>query len=143
MRTRLSFALAALAAAMLLPAGIAVAASAMSNMHAATTARVHLSAENHSGQNGTATLVQKGKDVIVTLTITGIPHGVAEPAHIHPGTCAHLNPKPAYPLTNAAAGSTTTVLKNLMLGSLMGGKYAINVHDRKNLARYVSCGNIT
>lgn len=133
----------ALAAAFSLAAGVAAAApAAMMNLHAATTASVTLSAQNHSGQSGTATLRQNGHNVVVTLHMSGLPTGVAEPAHIHPGTCAKLNPAPKYPLTNATNGTTTTTIRNVQLASLLGGHYAINVHNATNLKIYVSCGNI-
>ncbi len=109
---------------------------------APSTVTVHLTAQNNSGQSGTATLTQQGSDVVVSLTMMGIPGGVAEPAHIHPGTCAKLNPAPKYPLTNATNGTTTTTIHNVMLSSLLGGNYAINVHNAKNLSIYVACGDI-
>lgn len=122
--------------------GIAGAASAMANLHAATKATVAISAQHGSGQHGTAVLMQHGANVVVSLTMSGIRHGVMEPAHIHPGTCAKLNPAPKWPLTNATAGTTTTTLRGVRLATLLGGKYAINVHDPHNLAHYVACGNI-
>lgn len=137
LRTSVSLAVAVVAAA-----GIAVAASAMQHMHAAGPVTVQIAAENGSHQSGSATLVQRGSAVVVTVTMSGIPHGVAEPTHIHPGTCTHLNPTPRYPLANSRDGSTTTTLPNVSLSSLTGGHYAINVHDAQHLARYVACGNI-
>ena len=116
--------------------------SMMSNMHAANMVSVTLSPQNNSGQSGTAVLAQQGANVVVTLKMTGIPAGVAEPAHIHPGTCAKLNPVPKYPLTNATNGTTTTTISNVQLSSLTGGKFAINVHNAKTLSIYVACGNI-
>jgi hypothetical protein len=121
---------------------MALGPSAMTNMHAATISKVTIAAEHGSGQHGTATLMQKGDNVVVTVTMTGIPAGVAEPTHIHPGTCTNLNPVPKYPLTNATDGTTTTTLKNVQLASLLGGKYAINVHNADNLKIYVACGPI-
>jgi Cu/Zn superoxide dismutase len=127
---------------LLLIVAMALTPSAMTNMHAATVAKVAVAAEHGSGQHGTAMLVQKGDNVVVTLTMSGIPAGVAEPAHIHPGTCTNLNPVPKYPLTNATNGTTTTTIKGVKLGSLLGGKYAINVHNADNLKIYVACGPI-
>ncbi len=141
--TRLFSTGAAVAAALTLATGIAFAgSSAMQNMHAVSATTVHLTAQNHSGQSGTATLTQRGNNVVVTLAMRGIAHGVVEPAHIHPGTCSKLSPTPKYPLTNAAEGTTMTTIRNVRLGSLVSGQYAINVHDPNNHARYVSCGNI-
>lgn len=88
-------------------------------------------------------LVQKGNDVLVSVTMSGLPAGVSEPTHIHAGTCGNLNPAPKYPLTNSKNGTTTTTLSNVKLSSLLGGKYAINVHNSTNLKIYVACGNIT
>ncbi len=122
--------------------GIASATATMGTTHAASAATVHVTAQNHSGQSGTATLVQKGSDVVVTLTMSGIPAGVAEPAHIHPGTCAKLNPSPKYPLTNATKGTTTTTIHNVRLASLLSGHYAINVHNAHNPSIYAACGDI-
>jgi Cu/Zn superoxide dismutase len=131
------------ATAFALTAAIALAQSSpMMDAHSATMTKVTLSPQNNSGQHGTATLVQKGSDVVVTVSMTGIPAGVAEPTHIHPGTCAKLNPAPKYPLTNSKNGTTTTTVKNVKLSSLMGGNYAINVHNAKNLSIYVACGDI-
>lgn len=133
---------AALAAAFALGAGGIALAGAMGNTHTASVATIRISPQNHSGQSGTATLVQQGSDLVVTVTMTGIPHGVAEPTHIHMGTCAKLNPAPKYVLTSATDGTTHTTIHHLMLGTLLESPYAINVHDPHNLAHYVACGNI-
>ncbi|HUY40969.1 MAG TPA: CHRD domain-containing protein [Candidatus Dormibacteraeota bacterium] len=142
MMGRLFSATATAAAATIALYGIAGATSTMGTMHAASAATVHLTAQHHSGQAGTAVLTQKGSNVVVRLTMSGLPAGVAEPAHIHPGTCAKLNPAPRYPLTNATNGTTTTTIHNVRLASLLGGKYAINVHNAHTLSIYVACGDI-
>ncbi len=103
---------------------------------------VDIDEENGSKQEGIAKLVQVGKNVHVMVMTEGEPDGVAEPIHIHPGTCAKLDPKPAYALSNLQNGMSMTILKNVSLSSLTGGKYAINIHDAKNLAKYVACGDI-
>ena len=123
--------------------GITIVAGAIALIGAAASpVTVHLTAENKSGQSGTATLTQKGSSVVVTVTMTGIPSGVAEPTHIHSGTCAKLDPAPKYPLTNSVDGTTTTTIPNVTLASLTGGNYAINLHNAKNLSIYVACGDI-
>jgi hypothetical protein len=66
-----------------------------------------------------------------------------QPAHIHTGTCANLNPAPKYPLTNVVNGMSTTTLKGMKLASLRTGAFAINVHkSAAALKVYVSCGDI-
>jgi len=101
-----------------------------------------ISPQNGSGEHGTAVLTQSGDSVIVKLTIAG---GTGDqPAHIHKGTCAKLDPKPTYPLTTVSGGSSTTTLKDLKLSALTGGTYAINVHkSTTDLKDYVACGNLT
>lgn len=126
-----------------LSTALALASQSMSTMHSAASARVTISAVHNSGQSGSAMLVQKGNDVLVSVTMSGLPAGVSEPTHIHAGTCGNLNPAPKYPLTNSKNGTTTTTLSNVKLSSLLGGKYAINVHNSTNLKIYVACGNIT
>jgi hypothetical protein len=101
-----------------------------------------MGAQNGSKESGTATLQQKGKDVVVSVDLNNAPKG-AQPAHIHMGTCAKLNPAPKYPLSNVVNGKSTTTIKNVDLDELVEGKYAINVHKSANdLKTYVSCGEI-
>jgi acetamidase/formamidase len=110
----------------------AVAAPVSAAMHA----------QNGSGEDGTLTLEQKGADVVVTIDLKKGTK-LAQPAHIHPGTCAKLNPAPKYPLTNVVDGKSTTTLKGMKLATLQTGGYAVNVHkSTAEIAVYVSCGDI-
>ncbi|MBV9648409.1 MAG: CHRD domain-containing protein [Candidatus Eremiobacteraeota bacterium] len=112
---------------------------------------VTMAAQNNSNERGTAVLSQTDKGLVVTLSLTPAP-SAAQPAHIHEGTCAKLNPAPAYPLKNvtagttqsgSAAGTSTTTLTNVTLDKLTKGDYAINVHkSASDLKTYVSCGDI-
>jgi LPXTG-motif cell wall-anchored protein len=66
-----------------------------------------------------------------------------QPAHIHKGTCATLDPVPAYPLNNVVNGMSETVV-NVGMAQLAQGQYAINVHkSAAEVSTYVSCGDIT
>jgi hypothetical protein len=81
---------------------------------------------------------------------------LAHPAHIHLGTCATLDPRPLFPLSNVAvlsgtplgAGAavqpeTSVTTVDAALADLVAGSHAINVHDRaSNLRLYIACGNI-
>jgi len=103
---------------------------------------VTMHAQNGSGQTGTATLTQHGANVVVTISIA---HGstTPQPAHIHAGTCATLNPSPSYLLNNVVGGQSTTTLKNFKLTTVETGAFAINVHKSTSaIATYTSCGNI-
>ena len=130
--------LAAVASLCALPA-IALAQSSMMSSNEVT---VNLKAQNDSGETGTATLVQKGDDVVVTVKMKNAV-APTQPIHIHPGTCANLNPKPQYPLKNVSDGSSVTTLTGMKLSSLETGNFAINVHKSPDaISTYVACGDI-
>jgi hypothetical protein len=112
------------------------------NMAETTTLKVTMQAQNGSKEDGTATLTQKGKNVVVSIQLNNAPKA-AQPAHVHPGTCAKLNPSPKYPLSNVVDGKSTTTIDNVDLDKLISGQFAINVHkSTKDLKTYVSCGDI-
>ncbi|MGH7727806.1 MAG: hypothetical protein ACREM2_03280 [Vulcanimicrobiaceae bacterium] len=114
-----------------------VVAMAMGNAETFTMA-----AQSGSGENGTVTLTPMGSKTKVAISLTGAPK-TAQPAHVHPGTCAKLNPVPKYPLSNVVGGKSTTVL-NLPIKSITSGGFAVNVHESAaDLAKYVSCGDLT
>lgn len=124
-----------LLAAVLATAGLAYAA-------APQTLTVQMQALNNSGETGTATLTQLDNGVKVEVAIKGAP-STAQPTHIHPGTCAKLNPAPEAPLSPLENGKSVTVLSGKKLSDFTGGKFSINVHKSSNdLATYVSCGLI-
>ncbi len=104
---------------------------------------VSLAAQNNSGESGTAQLTDMGGGKTrVVLALTGAPNGVAQPVHIHEGTCATLNPTPKYPLTNLANGKSETVV-DVSLSELLSKPYAINAHkSAQDISVYVTCGNI-
>src|SRR5688572_22170577 len=67
------------------------------------SATVKLTAQNDSGENGTATLTQQNGKTKVVIELTGAPQNTPQPAHIHVGAC----PNPGaikYPLTNVVNG---------------------------------------
>ncbi len=104
--------------------------------------QVKLAAQNSSGESGTATLFDGAKGLIVRLRLEG-GGDVAQPAHIHKGTCEKLDPKPTYPLTTVKDGKSETTIPGVTLADLAKGNYAINVHkSTTDLPTYVSCGNL-
>ena len=108
---------------------------------ATSTLKVALTQQSGSGESGTATLTQQGTNVQVVIALKGAP-ATAQPAHIHDGTCAKLGGI-AYSLTSVVNGSSTTVVKGVTIDKLLGGTYAINVHESaSNLGKYVACGNV-
>jgi hypothetical protein len=106
-------------------------------------AAVTMNEQNGSGQNGTAMLV--GMDDGTTMVTLDISNGTSEPqpAHIHAGTCANLDPKPAFPLNNVVDGKSETIVP-MDIHDLTEGTFAINVHkSATEAAVYTSCGDLT
>jgi uncharacterized protein YxeA len=104
---------------------------------------VKMGAQNKSGETGTAKLTAEGADKTrVEITLKGGPKGVEQPAHIHEGSCAKLDPKPKQGLENVVDGKSSTVVP-MSLADLSKGGLAINVHKSKeDIKTYVSCGDI-
>jgi hypothetical protein len=101
---------------------------------------VKLGEQNKSGETGTATITpQGGNKTQVVLEIKGAPAD-AQPAHIHDGSCASLDPKPRIPLQNVTNGKSTTTV-DLPMAQVMKG--AVNVHkSASDLKTYVACGDL-
>jgi hypothetical protein len=99
--------------------------------------------QNGSGESGTVTLTPVGDKTRVDLALVGAPADTPQPAHVHPGPCAKLDPKPKYPLTPVVDGFSTTML-DLPIGQLTSGDFAVNVHKSSSeIAKYVACGDLT
>src|SRR5690348_8850839 len=105
--------------------------------------RITLIDENGSGEDGSAQLTDQGDNTTkVELLMLNAPEGAVQPAHLHKGSCANLDPNPAYPLNSVTEGKSTTVV-NVSLTDLTSEKYAINVHkSAAEISVYVSCGNL-
>src|SRR5438067_11183932 len=103
--------------------------------------KVSMKAQNKSGESGSARLTPEGADKTrVEITLKGGPKGTPQPAHIHEGSCAKLDPKPKHGLENVVDGKSTTVVP-ASLDSVRG--MAINVHkSTDDIKTYVSCGDI-
>jgi hypothetical protein len=102
---------------------------------------VQLATQNNSGINGTATLTAMGQQTKVVVNVTGAGSG-PQPAHIHAGTCANLDPRPAFPLTPIANGASETTV-DAALSQLQSSPMAINLHKSpQEAAVYVACGNL-
>jgi hypothetical protein len=106
------------------------------------TVTVELAEQNGSGESGTATLTAEGEQTRVVLELSN-PASDSQPAHIHNGTCANLDPAPAFGLPNVEDGSSEATV-DVALDELTSGEYAVNVHKSNDEADvYVSCGDIT
>jgi len=102
---------------------------------------VNLAPQNASGEKGTVTLTPQGDKTQVVIKLAGAP-SAAQPAHIHDGSCANLDPKPRVPLQNVVDGASTTTL-DMKLADVVGKGGAVNVHkSTADLKTYVACGDL-
>ena len=108
------------------------------------THRVYMVAvQNASGESGTVTLTPMGDKTRVDVALVGGPADTPQPAHIHPGSCAKLDPKPKYPLTTVVDGYSTTIV-DVPIAQLTTGDFAVNVHkSTSEIPKYVACGDLT
>ncbi|MDO8496139.1 MAG: cupredoxin domain-containing protein [bacterium] len=104
---------------------------------------VKLNAQNSSKQSGEAVLTEIDGKVKVELQLAAGASEVAQPAHIHVGSC----PKPGevkYPLTSVVNGSSETMLDVSLNDLTLGLPLAINVHKSSTEPSvYVACGDLT
>jgi len=110
------------------------------SVHAMT---INLGAQNGSKQDGQAFLKDTASGLNVKVQLKNEPASASEPAHIHQGTCAKLNPVPWKALSNVVHGVSTTTIAGLSVGDIKKAHYAINVHESAaKLKKYVSCGDL-
>ena len=108
----------------------------------AAEVKVTLNPQNNSGESGSATLTDSGDGKTkVSVQVNGQTGG-PQPMHIHKGTCAQLDPAPAYGLPALTDGKSEATV-NVSLGDLQKADYAINGHKSpQEAATYVFCGEI-
>ncbi len=101
-----------------------------------------LGEQNNSGESGTATLTEVEGKVKVTLSLSGAPAGVTQPAHIHVGSCPDVGAV-KYPLTSPVDGASVTML-DVTLNQLQSElPLGLNIHKSTTQASvYVSCGDL-
>ena len=119
----------------------AAASTAEAILEEATT--FDLEEQNGSGVSGTVTITPTALDSFdVLIEVTGGEEGVAMPAHIHPGTCANLDPTPEHPLENVVDGRSETTVSASPV-ELLADEFAVNVHKSAEEADvYVACGDL-
>ena len=102
---------------------------------------LHLDSQNNSGIGGTATLTDVGGGKMrVEIRVTGADAG-PQPAHIHGGSCAQLDPAPKFPLTSVTNGVSTTDVEGT-LQQVTAAPHAIHMHKSpEELPIYVACAD--
>jgi Cu/Zn superoxide dismutase len=130
------------AVAVLLGAGCGSGSQSASSTDEIT---VTLAEQNDSAESGTAILTAEGNQTKVVLDLQSKSATAAaqpQPAHIHKGSCAKLDPTPAYGLMDVKAGTSTSTV-DAKLDALRSGSFAINVHKSANeIKNYVACGDV-
>jgi hypothetical protein len=125
--------------------GLTVQAS-LAQQSSAKQAKVILAELNESGVSGVASLVAKGDQTQVSMSVIGVLGD--NPTHIHQGTCKDLDPNPQYPLTNIVLPSSTLTgvsdtLVDAPLSDLLATPHLILIHkSQKDIGTYLACGNI-
>jgi len=102
-----------------------------------------LHAQNGSHEYGTVALKPHGDKTGVEIHLINAPQGVAQPAHVHAGSCTKLDPAPKYPLPSVLDG-TADVELDVPLATLMKSPMAVNIHkSTDDLKDYVACADLT
>jgi len=120
--------------------------SSLAQQSSTKHAKVVLSELNDSGVSGVASLVAKGDQTQVGMSVVGVLGN--NPTHIHQGTCSDLDPNPQYPLTNIVLPSSTLTgvsdtLVDVPLTDLLATPHLILIHkSQKDIGTYLACGNI-
>lgn len=111
--------------------------------------RITMFAENNSGQEGFATLTATGRGATrIVVDIAAGAETAAQNAHVHEGRCGEigaitvtLNKVERDPARPTRFVSTTNAMVDLD-ELLRGPPSAINVHNSRDNALYVSCGQL-
>ena len=103
---------------------------------------VQLDAQSNSGQSGSGILVPEGDQTKVVIELSNVPAGVAQPAHIHRGSCDALDKAPKWSLKAVTDGRSVSVIP-VPLNALLKERMAINIHKSTIETQvYVACGDI-
>lgn len=126
-------------AAAVLAASLAASTTASAAQGSET---IVLHARQGSGEHGTATLTQRGSDLVVVIAVSGFPrNGTPQAAHLHTGTCEHLGTKRPYELNPVVNGRSTTTLHGADLDALGRAGDSISIHKLlANISLHVACG---
>jgi hypothetical protein len=97
-----------------------------------------------SRESGRVIFTPLGRRTKVVLELRGRASQGSEPrpAHIHIGSCAELEPRPAYLLAAVAEGKSTSTVA-VTLSDLRAGSFAVDVHESTaQSGMYAACGDL-
>ena len=106
--------------------------------------KLNCTSQKNSGEQGTATLTDVEGGLEVAIALTGAPAGIAQPAHIHVGSCATIG-SVRFPLVAVTNGVSKTKFVNMTIDELLKqSPLAINVHkSESDIQTYVACADVT
>ena len=106
-----------------------------------TSGHIWLVAPTGDHQRGWGNLIEE--DGVLKVEVDVQPaEPVAQPAHIHEGTCDQLGPI-VYRLENIVGGHSMTELPDVTMEDLATGNMAINLHlSFADFATFTACGEI-
>jgi hypothetical protein len=94
-----------------------------------------------SKQTGLVSLTEEEGKIAVALDITNSVKSLAQPAHIHSGSCPTPG-EPVYTLTNTVDGKSLTTLETNLADLRAKAPLSIMVHKSTKDHTSVACGNI-
>ena len=111
--------------------------------NSAKNQKIDLAAQNNSKESGSAEISAEDGKTKVVLNLSGAPSNIAQPAHIHIGTCANIGAI-RYPLSFPINGKSETILDISYDQLLNQGPLAINVHkSAAEINTNYACGDIS
>ena len=114
------------------------------NAGSAQPIEVSLEAGNESGQAGSATInsVKDGQVNIVVEVVSAVTEEQIQPAHIHKGTCAEIDPAVAYELFDVVQGIGAATV-DVEIEMLTASPHVVDVHVSGEDDAVAACGAIT
>ncbi len=107
----------------------------------ASSGRIWLEAPIGNYQEGWADLSMENGNLFVEVDVTPA-EPVAQPAHIHTGSCDELGGV-AYSLENIVGGHSMTEIEGVSISDVATGEYSINLHlSFSDFATFTACGEI-
>lgn len=103
--------------------------------------RISLSEPTGEFQYGEAVFREQGSGTFVEVRVMP-PEAVAQPIHVHRGSCEDVGPI-IEPLEDVVDGRSATLLQDVTLDSLMDGSLLVNVHlSFSDISVFTACGEI-
>lgn len=105
------------------------------------TSTFSLASIGGSAQDGSVSFIDLGGQTSVVISVGSSDAGLAQPVHIHAGSCATLG-SVVFPLSNVVDGRSVTVIDESISNVLKSG-FAVNLHKSADeVSVYTACGDL-